>query len=107
LEEDFPKTLAASTLSSKLSLLGDKIRFDADFMKSLSFTPYVNLEIRDEIKSGLWPKSTAPFNTESPESSGTITLCDGKAFFTKYSRHPPCQVNYLYLGIKFALMLTL
>ena len=43
LEEDFPKTLAASTLSSKLSLLGDKIRFDADFMKSLYKTTLDNI----------------------------------------------------------------
>lgn len=43
LKEDFPKTLAASTLSSKLSLLGDKIRFDADFMKSLYKTTLDNI----------------------------------------------------------------
>ncbi|XP_076112735.1 heat shock 70 kDa protein 12B-like [Mytilus galloprovincialis] len=35
LDEDFPKTVKASTLADKLSILGDKIRFDAEFMKSL------------------------------------------------------------------------
>jgi hypothetical protein len=43
LEEDFPKTLTASTLSSKLSLIGDKIRFDAEFMKSLYKTTLDNI----------------------------------------------------------------
>ncbi|CAC5378423.1 unnamed protein product [Mytilus coruscus] len=35
LNKDFPAILKSSTLADKLSLLGDKIRFDAEFMKSL------------------------------------------------------------------------
>lgn len=52
LGEDFPKTLKASTLSDKLSLLGDKIRFDADFMKSLYKTTIDNIiaHVKDVMK---------------------------------------------------------
>ena len=61
LGEDFPKTLAASTLSSKLSLLGDKIRFDADFMKSLYKTTLDNIIVH--VKDVMRKESANGVNT--------------------------------------------
>lgn len=61
LQEDFPTTLAASTLSKHLCLLGDKIRFDADFMKSLYKTTLDNIIIH--VKDVMRKESANGVNT--------------------------------------------
>lgn len=52
LKEDFPSALQSSTIADKLSHIGDKVRFEAEFMKSL-FKPTIDnilMHVSDILK---------------------------------------------------------